>query len=44
MDRRLVMLEPTRARIIGVQDGLPVVGYPSGKRLVLTTTGRLERP
>lgn len=43
MERRLELLAETGARIVGVKDGLPVVRAPSGRRMVLTTLGRLER-
>lgn len=37
------------ARVVGHQDGLPIILLPGlrdfgGRRMVLTTTGRLEQP
>lgn len=42
MSMRLDKLDPN-AKVVGVQHGLPVLVFPSGRRLVLTTTGHLER-
>ncbi len=42
MQRKLDLVEPT-ARVVGVQHGLPLVEFVSGRRLVLTTTGHFER-
>jgi len=31
------------ARVVGARYGLPLLRYPSGEHVVLTTMGRLER-
>jgi len=33
----------TSARVVGVRYGLPLLRYPAGQLVILTTTGKLER-
>lgn len=43
MDRVLQKMDET-TKVVGCEHGLPVIRYAkSGRRMVVTTTGRLER-
>jgi hypothetical protein len=41
MDTALERLEARGAQVVGVSYGLPIVRFPSGRRMTLTTLGAL---